>query len=52
MAIGKVTGSSYYKQVNGKQLDRKALKSAKRAAAGERDGRISKSEAKTVANIP
>jgi hypothetical protein len=49
MSLGKVAGSSYYKQTQLIQFDRAALKSAKRAMAGERDGRISKKEAPRVA---
>ena len=51
MTIGTIGGSksTYYKQIDGKKLDRSALRSAKRGQAGERDGRLSKADAKRVA---
>jgi hypothetical protein len=50
MSIGSLKGTSYYKQSNGSKFDRDALKSAKRALSGERDGRISKKDASQIAS--
>jgi hypothetical protein len=50
MTIGKIGGSSYYKTIKAKKYDAPALRTAKRAEAGERDGRISKGDAKRVAS--
>jgi OOP family OmpA-OmpF porin len=49
MAIGKLAGSSYYKQSHGRLFDRDALKATKRALAGKGDGRVSKADADRIA---
>jgi len=50
MSIGKVfNGTSYYKQIDNQTFDRSALRKTKRAMSGERDGRVSKTDAKRVA---
>jgi hypothetical protein len=49
MTIPTIGGKSFYKQIDGKKYDGKALRSAKRGQAGERDGRLSKADAKRVA---
>jgi len=48
-ALPTIGGKSFYKQIDGVKLDGAALRSAKRAQAGERDGRISKKDATRIA---
>ena len=41
--------SSFYKQIDNQQLDRGALRSAKRAVGGPGDGRVSEQDGKNIA---